>query len=312
MFDANSKDRLLVVQFPEHPMKKISARDYYDTNPSLKHQVGDIWADVPLHGLLGQDRGSVIIITPACDLAQSKVDTITYLPIISIKEYFSSSAVLPEVRKSIDGQLSQASLSNLIDWPQDYGLPTSALLDASESLITERLSGQNIPQKVTTALLRVQAGLRIVRQIIARGLSDVESTYLNSLFGEKEWLNVRQRMIANSYKTDLHFLPSDGQKPEWSGVLTHSVALFRCPMSAPLQLFDAAQDISISDWPQYCRQIEANSPYASRFLETRPMKRLTLQPNFASDMLTRYVSLYVRVGSPDFTPETVLEYCSQL
>jgi len=90
---------------------------YYDLNPSSENQPGDIWSGLPTHGLLGTKTVHGLVITPACDLSNRKVETITYLPIISVLTYFSSIAYLPDVRRNIDGLLSNTPLRDLIEWP---------------------------------------------------------------------------------------------------------------------------------------------------------------------------------------------------
>jgi hypothetical protein len=38
------------------------------------------------------------------------------------------------------------------------------------------------------------------------------------------------------------------------------------------------------------------------------MKRATLKQRFVADLLTRFVGVYIRLGSPDFTSETIDRY----
>lgn len=74
-----------------------TAKHYYNSHPSGDHATGDIWANLPSHGLLRETFVPGLVITPACDLAQSKVETITYLPIVEVHEWFGSSSFRAEV-----------------------------------------------------------------------------------------------------------------------------------------------------------------------------------------------------------------------
>ncbi len=292
-------------------MRKISAESYYDFSPGLAHASGDIWSDFPTHGILGQEIIPALVVSPACDLAQGKVDVITYLPILPLRAYFSSTAALPDVRRAIDGQLAVANLRGLLDLPSMFTIPPVSMLTTAESLLSEHESG-SLGQKERTALLRVAAGLRILREIAQPALREVAAADLNLLFGDKEWASMKSRMVTNSYRTDLHFLPADGQRPEWTGVAKHSLVLFRYPLTAPIEIVDAAQDISLADWPQWCHETTGRVPCAARFGQARPMKRLTVRIEFISDLLTRFVALFVRLGSPDFSAETISQYSQEI
>ena len=294
-------------------LRKVTAEHYYDVTPRLENAPGDIWSGLPLHGLLGVENLPGIVITPACDLAQGKVETITYLPIIPFRAFFSLTAALPDIERAVDGQLAAAGLNGLVSWPSAYTLPTVAMLDAADSLFRERASLTLIGKKESETIRRAQAGLRLIRSIITPGLFEANLSDLQLLFGDKEWnKQYVNRMVTNAFRADLHFLPSDRQQSSWSGVSSHSLVLFRCPMTAPIDIFAAAQDLSLSDWGGWCEQMADNVPMARRFAVCRPMKRVTLKPQFVSDLLTRFVSLYVRLGSPDFTLETVDNICKEI
>lgn len=155
-------------------------------------------------------------------------------------------------------------------------------------------------------------GLRLLRNFSSPTLVEADPLDLAMLFGEKEWLSTRIRLIRNALRADLHFLPADGQQPDWSGIPGHSLVLFRYPMTAPIEIFECAQDILLADWHNCCERIGATVPLARAFEDLRPVKRLTVKRDFLGDLLTRYVSLYVRLGSPDFSDDTVNRFCLEL
>jgi hypothetical protein len=292
-------------------MKKISPKDYYDLSPSFGNAAGDIWSDLPTHGLVGTARSSGIVITPACDLANCKVETITYLPITTVRSFFSMRAALPEFRRAIDGQLNASTIGRLFEWPIGFVPPTMPTLEAAERLVAEKCGPGGISGKELAAAQRVQAGFRIVKQMLNPNISPVSSADMQLLFG-REWLSMRHRVVTNAYRGDLHFLPSDEQPTEWSGIIDHSVALFRYPLTAPADIFEAAQNVEVLDWSAWCAQFATFSPIASSFATIRPLKRIALKPDFLSDFLTRYAGVYIRLGSPDFTSDTVERYCGEI
>jgi hypothetical protein len=154
--------------------------------------------------------------------------------------------------------------------------------------------------------------LRLLRNFQRPELVEADPKDLNALLGDKEWLNYRSRLVRNALRSDLHFLPADGQLASWSGVPCHSLVLFRYPLTAPIDVFECAQDISLVDWKNCCEQLGVIVPLVMAFAARRPIKRLTLKPDFLADLLTRYVSLYVRLGSPDFSEHTINQFCTEV
>jgi hypothetical protein len=92
----------------------------------------------------------------------------------------------------------------------------------------------------------------------------------------------------------------------------HSVALFRYPLTVPVSLLDAAQDNALTDWTEATSALAVEEPMATLLAARRPLKCLRLQSRFLPDLLTKYVSLYSRIGSPDFTRETVETLSNEL
>ena len=293
-------------------MRKVTAEHYYDFSPGLTHSPGDIWTDVPTHGILGLNPVAGLVITPACDLAQGKVETITYLPIIPVTAYFSLTAALPEVRRAIEGQLTAANLKGLVELPTAYAPPTLPTITAATALLTEEESKPGKGAQERGHLRRALAGFTILRSIAQPGVAEVDANTIGLLFGVKDWTNMKGKIVTNSFRGDVHFLPADCQPLDWSGVPKHSLVLFRYPITAPIEVFDTAQDITLGDWKHCCERLSEFMPLAASFSSARPMKRLVLKADFIADLLTRFVSMYVRLGSPDFTPDTVTLFSDQI
>jgi hypothetical protein len=287
---------------------RVSAKDYYDALPPGQHSPGDVWTDVPTLGLLPSTHCSALIITPACDLANQKVETVTYLPVLPVCQYMSTPAFMPEIQRELQAVAAQLGIGGMLDRPS-FAPPSAQDLDAFESLL-RREDGKQRSPKEQTLVERATAGIAALRNGKSRVASNVDPTRI--LCGTKTFDSIVERIIRNSYRQDIHFLPMDEQPPDWSAVNSHSVALFRYVLSAPLEIFLAAQDTTIKDWAGFADSIAAQWPVASAFREMRPVKRLTVKPRFLSDLLTRYVGMFVRLGSPDFTSETVADYVREI
>ena len=288
------------------------ARQYYELNPPKGNYPGDIWCELPSGGLLGEERTSGIVITPACDLSNRKVDTITYLPIIPVLSYFSTTAFLPEVRRRVDGQLSTAGLAGLVKWSESLLPPEASALASAQRKLEECLESKSLGAKQLEAGRRALVGVRIIMEIAAPTLSRCNPEDLHNLFREKEWEQMRTQIVTNSYRNDIHFLPGDGQDKAWSGVPEHSLVLFRYPMTMPTELFESAQDVGLSDWNSAVEVAARTMPVARAFSGVRPTKRIRLLPRFFADLMTRYVSIYIRIGSPDFSQGTVQRYAEDI
>src|SRR5688500_442058 len=112
----------------------VTHRDYYDVNPSAHHSPGDLWRELPTFGLLPFSQCGGIVITPACDLANNKAETITYLPVISAIEWFGTTAFLPELRRTLDGQWKIVSDEMLLTWPMGYRIPEGHVIAAATEI----------------------------------------------------------------------------------------------------------------------------------------------------------------------------------
>jgi hypothetical protein len=288
-------------------LKRIGARQYYDTNPQQRHGTGDIWSGLPTHGLLRKPALAGIVITPACDLAQAKVETITYLPILPVKEWLSSPCFQMDAISAIrtEARLLDITAPFLVmdamppAQPGELAAFEDALANVSPS-----------DQRLREALARCEAGTRLLRAILG-ATSTSPASDAQDLLGAKRWRQQLTQLVTN-YRKDVHFLPADRMPSEWSIVQVHSLVLFRYPLTAPATIFDAAQDVSIHDWAAWVREAEPHIPLASAFRHVQPLKGLTLQKDFLADLLTRYAGLYLRIGSPDFTSDTIDEYIDQM
>jgi hypothetical protein len=290
----------------------IGANEYYDSLPVGGHQCGDIWAHLPTHGVLRESHLSALVITPACDLANRKVETITYLPIVSVSRYLSSRAFLPDLLRSVEGQMKSAGADLRLRTDSLSGPPSPADVTAALAVLREHTAGRRLGQKEAGAAERAERGLTLVSEILAGQPVGNPVDAIRALLGEKEWESLLQRIILNGARTDIHFLPSDGQRAGWSAIPSHSVVLFRYPLSLPIDLLDLATTTEPDTWRDALTSVASMHPCALSVRDHRPIKLLRVRQRFVSDILTRFTGLYGRLGSPDFTVATVQRYLAEI
>lgn len=284
--------------------RKISAKHYYEYLPGERPRCGDIWIQMPSYGVLGLSHVSGLVITPPCDLANRKAETIVYLPILSVSQYFHTTGAYPDIREKTQGLLTAGKLKSAVEWPANrYSLPhPSTLTDASKA-ISDHLAAKRRGDKEIEALNRAQAGISIIRKM-ASGESTTDNGELNRLFGP-DWTSMKSKLVTNSYSSDLHFLPKDEQTPGFGSLEDHSVVMFRYPLTAPIEVLDLAQTCHEREWAAAMDRLNRTYPCANIFQNKQPLKILSLKNDFLADLLNRYCSVYSRIGSPDFTSSSV-------
>jgi hypothetical protein len=284
---------------------KISARTYYDYFPPAPHAPGDIWMHLPTHGLLRRERCSAIVVTPSCDLSNRKVNTITYLPIIGCREWMAS--------REFNGEIIGAMLS-LIDQLGPVGISNGSALEGPETFssdlanqvvqLRETLKDQDLNKSLRGAVQRYVAGANHLKRVCDGETIDVRD--IETCLSKRRWSQIRVNIVTNAFRQDLYLLPADGNDDvDISPVNQHSVVLFRCPLTVPVSVLDTAQDMSMDDWPSATTLLSKEDPMAPAFADKRPLKALRLQNRFLADLLTKFVALYSRLGSPDFTRTTI-------
>lgn len=291
---------------------KISARSYYDYLPPSPHAPGDIWMHLPTHGLLRRERVSALVITPSCDLSNRKVNTITYLPIISVLDWISTREFLAEI---------VGAMLSLADQLEPLGVSNAAAVESSQTFssdmgeqlrtLGDHLAKGGLNKSLRTTTERYVAGARHLERVSSGKQADVRD--IETCLTKNRWQQVRTQIVRNALRSDIYFLPADGNSDsDISPMPKHSVVLFRYPLTAPVSVLDAAQDNSLTDWNEAVTMLAIEDPMATAFLGSRPLKCLRLQSRFLPDVLTKYVALYSRIGSPDFTRETIETISNEL
>ena len=286
---------------------KTSTRKYYKAISS-HHTTGDIWMDLPTFGILKPELSSALVITPACDLANAKVETITYLPIVPISLWFTSRSFYYETRNTIIGMV-QEKIGSIDDILLKNKMPTAEDIDTLIEILKERPATKKNEKDL---LQRIESGLTHLKLISTPETYSCDLTSLELFFGTTSFQKITKRLITNGYSNDLHFLPKDHDPTDWSAIKSHSLVLFRYPITIPIEILDLANDTSCVEWAPAISKLSKNYSIATAFIAKRPLKTLSMTSNFLSDLLTRFVSLYIRVGSPDFTQETISQISNEL
>lgn len=285
----------------------VTAAEYYDCLPDAQHQPGDIWLDLPSFGTLKTETTLGIVVTPACDLQNNKTETITYLPIVSINQFFALFAALSDLRGATQSMWTNLANQKCLTDRRFSAIPTE---EEIASLRTE-LGAAVFPTKLAEQKLRVQAGLTSIEAIVRPNQATIDFEHLSLLFGSRDWTTKMERLVTNALRADCHFLPAM-TAPVLEGALdNHSVVLFRYALTAPTELLDLASDSSAPDWESALKRYRA-LPAAKHFALRRPLRIARVHARFMADLITRYLSLYVRLGSPDFAKSQVAQLVRSL
>jgi hypothetical protein len=288
---------------------KVTPRDYYDLLPDGDHAPGDLWTDLPTHGLLRQTTARGLVVTPSCDLMNRKVETITYLPVLLASEWLTSASFFSDVVSAINSALAQLDETVAARVRRDATVDDLDRIDEMLASASKQAASKN---KNGSAIAKIGAGSRHLRRTLEHPSDWDPTSDLEELFGRKKWHEICEKLVRNSLRTDIYFLPKDEQDPIWSGLPTHAFVLFRYPLSAPIRLLDIAADRSVPDWTVALKKLEVLHPMAAAFASARPIKRIRLKDRFFSDLLSKYVGVYSRVGAPDFSDATVAMYAREM
>lgn len=283
---------------------RLEASSFYSKYPRPDHTPGDIWDNLSCYGALSKRPIRGLVLTPACDLSNHKVESLTYVPFVSVGEYFSTTAVLPALYKRLLGLAQAAGLKFELWREHRYELPLKSELDEFNVKVGEI--------KNKDAKYSLDCGIKILTAVASDELIQVPAGWIEGCFGKKQTQEIFERVVKNSYSTDLHFLPSDGLRRDYSAVPTNSIALFRYPLSVPLHVLDAAIETPSYTWSAHAASLTQRFPAARSFSTLRPIKLGTLEPRFFADLLTRYLSLMIRLGAPSFDADGVAKLVSSI
>ncbi len=133
--------------------------------------------------------------------SQRKAETITYLPIIPVRAYFSTLGALPETHRRIKNNLKAGQFSLEVPWsPDSFVPPKLHEIEVAVKEIESHLEAKQRGTSEITGLKRAMAGLRIAASIAKPELSQISAEDLASFFGT-DWAKLKERIIANSFSS---------------------------------------------------------------------------------------------------------------
>jgi hypothetical protein len=280
---------------PESP--PVSGANFYNHMPPADHRTGDIWSGLPTFSLLNSEVVSGVIITPACDLEKRKCETATYLPIVSVKDYLVSPAFRYECWLEMVPLLSKLPNFGAILPPARYELIPKADFDALVGDYSDA-NGRLLSSNEITRLKSYEAYL------VGSYCGKAEFESLSGFIKADRYTTLIGKLITNALKADIHFLPYDGQPTQYSAVSSHSVVLFRYPLNVPIEILRRAQNMTQSQWENSKEEFKINMPVVQH-MKQWPIKLASLRNEFLGDLISRYLNMYIRLGSPDFSDESV-------
>ena len=272
-----------------------SEKHYYDTFPAGPFQTGDIWSNIPSNGLLDAPVTFGLLITPACDLQNRKSDTLAFMPVISVRDAIRSRFILRRLSSELKQTVDQLfpDLSDVCEFSDADFL----------NELTQRISDDSIElRKKKTACDRLNAWIAFLRMNEAP--ADLELPFLSPKFRD-EFL---RSIVKNSFSQDIHFFPRQRSEPILA-FREHSVCLFRYIQTFPVEIFELANRSSEEAWH---KSVTATTPFfASRFNDL-PVRVLRVKHDICVDLITRFTSLYNRIGSADFTDICIVDFLKDL
>jgi hypothetical protein len=283
---------------------RIDARDYYDFLPPNVHRTGDIWRGLPTFGMLGRRFTPAIVITPACDLENRKSETITYIPIIPVNSFLSSPPFYFDLWAEISTTLMQLKMEAQVTPPGRFALPNYGEINSVIAAISHASKKSDIP-----ALEKLRSYASFLDSALRAQNCPVHD--IAKIFRKTHFARILNNIVTNSFRVDIHFLPEDRKPEDSSAVPNHSVTLFRYPLSVPTYILDVAQNASPSTWPNEMGRLCELFPVATSF-EEWPIRLATLKDDFLSDLISRYLAMHIRLGSRDFTHDTVARYAKEI
>lgn len=282
----------------------LKGADFYNDLPTSDHRTGDIWHGLPTFGMLERTTAAGVVVTPACDLANRKTETVTYLPIVPISDYLSSPACRYECWQEAIKVLEKCPNFGALFAPARYDLISDSDLLAAMGDCTDS-KGRPLSDPEVDRLDAYKIYINASR----RGAATLG--HVQAIFKADRFNAMLSRLVTNAFKPDIHFLPADAQAFGARPVPAHSVVLFRYPLTVPISLLDHAQNTTETQWKSGQRGAVPYAAVASQMPDW-PVKLASLRNDFLGDLISRYIGVHIRLGSDDFTEQTVRQFCEEI
>jgi len=249
-----------------------------------------------------------MVLSPACDLEHSKVDVVCLIPIVGVLHYTCLSSFYGVLRSSVIGLVRTVLSEDSAGMIPKGGLPDDSSLQRLKAILHQKcveLKERERQDKQLADIARVRRFLGWIEYVTGIPVANETLPDVRKILASQEWERSRKEIVRNAFREDIFFLPRERENTPLPAVADHAVALFRYPFAVPLCVLDQAQLVPDVQWALKTDELSLRIPFAAQFRDCRPTKVLRLKPEFLHDLLTRYVRVYVRVGSPDFSDEAV-------
>jgi len=232
-----------------------------------------------------------LVITPACDLENDKVEMITYLPMIPLGEFLRSEYFMPTIEKEIRAKWNTCHKEGILAYEvvenikANLNAPDLSSPIVLNSKLHKKAQGVfDMAKKATEAFV----GFRD---------SDIRSRHnmLEQIFGKKVAKNIVSGIVKNSGRDCFYFLPKEAD--DKGNSLECSVIAFHGAMSVPKYYLDIASSSGDVDWVmRRDREINNNILCATNDF---PIKVATLNHEILVDLINKFCRLYLRLGAPE-------------
>ncbi|WP_177339414.1 hypothetical protein, partial [Pseudomonas sp. NBRC 111142] len=283
---------------------KIEARDFYRDMPSIDHETGDIWNDLPGMALPYNNNNMGIVISPACDLSQRKTETVTLIPIIPIHDYFYSKAFYSEIWNEFYGRLKALGADNASPPNRFSHPPTNFILSTIQNL-----EGNNKQSDLRRRLIAYRDYIEYTEA--SPDDRSMQRPSIEAILTPQKTTGILKKIFCNAFKSDIHFFPAYKTSSNFTTIPSHSVALFRYVYSIPIEILESAQASREEWWEEDRRRLTESTPLIDHF-QRYPIKISRLKDDFLTDLLSRYLSMFMRLGSRDFTKATIDDFATDM
>jgi hypothetical protein len=265
---------------------------YYLQLPMGQATQADIWSNLP-SGITGSPACKGLIITPRCDFKHSKSPVLNYLPVISLMDYLLSVACFPHLERAIsdarDGLRSRVRPLDL-DQLFELNVPIEEIWEQANHLrVTTEVPRSKALEKADTDFETTYRKIQQLMSLLASPQLSLEQ--LTTALSHRQISNIQRDLIKNN-SADTYFLP-----PCEGLIEVPSLVLLRHIFTCPISVVE--------------RQRHDNGSHRGAKVPSRqpaPERLLRLKSPFIESLMSKFASLFTRVGTRDIPDLSVQDF----
>ena len=275
---------------------------YYVKLPSGPTAQGDIWNNLP-RPFYKPPQCHGIIITPRCDLRHDKAQVINFLPILPLYEFMSVyggfSLIEQEIHKAREAQRNAAAPLK-VGALLDLEIPTSAIYELLNKQIAKEPDPKSVSRFTQLLLAFTNCSERLDQLVSQLDQVSLKEEAIAELIPDRSILKYKRDIIQNRI-ADLHFLP-----PYDPFLADPSVVLLRHVVTCNIKLLNQASKCMNQDhWTNLRASAESMD---SEFAPRLPERLLRFGSPYFECLMSRFASLFGRVGVRDFDDDQVTTF----